>query len=108
MQEFIEGLFDFSFKKLITPKIAKILYIMAIIGGALQALLVIKTAPSVVSFVTAVISFIAVVIFSRVAIECTLAVFQIARYTGEVARRGRSSTQRGGGLIETHAGFEDS
>jgi len=107
MQEFFAGLFDFSFKKLITPKIAKIIYILAIVGAVLQALFALKASPSFMTFIISIVSFCAIVIISRVSIECTLAIFQIARYTGEVARRGRSSSQRGGGLIETQAPFED-
>lgn len=106
MQDFFSGLFDFSFKKLIAPKIAKILYIMAIVGAVLNSLFLISKAPSPITMIIALVMCIVSIVAARVGIECMLAVFQIARYTGETARRGRSQS-RGGGLIETQAPFED-
>lgn len=100
MQELISGLFDFSFKKLITPKLAKIIYITSIGGCILVALLTIAASPSLFTFLSGIVTCIVGIVVARVSIEVALAIFQIARYTGELARRGRltgvdDSTEKG-------------
>jgi uncharacterized membrane protein YccC len=94
MQELISGLFDFSFKKLITPKLAKVIYALAIIVSVLTALFTIASSPSVFTFLSGIVVCIVSIICARVGIEVSLAIFQVARYTGELARRGRTGESR--------------
>ncbi|MDA9951069.1 DUF4282 domain-containing protein [Oligoflexaceae bacterium] len=92
MQELLTGLFDFSFKKLITPKLAKVIYVLSIIGSVLTALFTIAASPSVFTFLSGIVMCIVSIVCARVAIEVSLAIFQIARYTGEMARRTRGQS----------------
>ncbi len=91
MQEFIHGLFDFSFKKFITPKVAKVVYALAIAGAAVQALMLLRFGPF--GIIAAPVFFFVTVVAARVFLEVSLAVFQIARYTAEIARRGRGDRE---------------
>jgi len=91
MQDFFAGLFDLSFKKLITPKVVQVVYVIAVIAAALNSMVVLKTSPTFTGLVMAIVGFVVSVVAARVLIEVALSVFQIARYTGEIARRGREA-----------------
>lgn len=90
MQKFFTALFDLTFKKFVTPQLATYIYIISIIFVGVLSLLLLKSAP--LGFIVAPLSFLAGVIFVRAGLELVLAVFQIARYSAEIARRGRPAT----------------
>jgi len=87
MKIFFQTIFDLSFKKFITPKIVTTVYVLASILSALSSLTLIKMP---LGFIIAPIAFVVSVVFIRCGLELVLAVFQIARYSAEIARRGRS------------------
>ena len=95
MNEFFKDLFDLSFSRFVTPKLATIVYVLVILGAGLGCGgMIITAAQSGIGFafsavVSSVFIFFATVIAARVAIESSLALFQIARYSAEIARRGR-------------------
>lgn len=91
MQEIIAGLSDLSFRKFVTPKILKYIYILAIAGSALQSLLWLRL--GTVGIIAAPIAFLVSIVFIRMFMEMALALFQIAKYAGEIARRGRSPSE---------------
>jgi hypothetical protein len=86
MQKFVTALTDMSFKKFVTPQLATYIYIIGIIFSGVYSLLLLKLP---FGFLLAPVNFVAGVIFIRCLLELTLAVFQIARYSAEIARRGR-------------------
>lgn len=86
MQKFVTALTDMTFKKFVTPQLATYIYIIGIVMAGVYSLLLLKLP---FGFLLAPVSFVAGVIFIRCLLELTLAVFQIARYSAEVARRGR-------------------
>lgn len=88
---FLSSLFDFSFKRFVTPQLVTFIYWIAIICALLQMLLIFKAA-GVIGIVLAPISAIATIVLARAGLELVLAVFQIARYSAEIARRGRPQT----------------
>ena len=88
---FLSSLFDFSFKRFVTPQLVTFIYWIAIICALLQMLLIFKVA-GVIGIVLAPISAIAMIVLARAGLELVLAVFQIARYSAEIARRGRPQT----------------
>ena len=87
MRDIVDALMDFSFKKFITPKIAKVVYMLSMVAALLVALMIIRTGG--IGIILAPVVFVMIVVSARVFIEVSLSLFQIARYTGEVARRGR-------------------
>jgi hypothetical protein len=93
---FVAALFDFSFHAFITPMIVEILYVVGIALSALAALLsVILTfsyaGSSIMSFLEALVGapviFIVCAIFSRIALEYTIAIFRIAENTESLRDR---------------------
>ena len=105
MEQFFSSLFDFSFKRFITPSIIRILYILCIVGSAATAITMIlggfRTGPigGVAALVIAPFVFILSVCASRVMLEVILNIFRIANYSAEVARSTRrrpSSRTRSG------------
>ena len=89
MHDFFSSLFDLSFKKFIAPKIAGILYIIGLISSAVVALSFILQVPAI-GLIIGPVYFVVSIVFLRCIIEVILAIFQITRYTAEIARRGRS------------------
>ncbi len=89
MQKIFAALFDFSFKKFVTPQLAGFTFVIAIVVAGVSALLMLRMP---LGFIIAPVFFIASVVLARVCIEIALAVFQIARYSAEVARRGRPAS----------------
>jgi hypothetical protein len=86
MQKFFTTLSDMSFKKFITPQIIGQVYVIGIAFVLVQSMLLLRFP---FGFIIAPISFVAAVVLLRCALEMILAVFQIARYSAEIARRGR-------------------
>jgi len=86
VQKFFVTLTDLSFKKFVTPQLASSIYILGIVVAAISSLFLLSVP---FGFLVAPLIFVASVIFLRCGLELLLAVFQIARYSAEVARRGR-------------------
>lgn len=85
MGEFISALFDFSFKRFVTPAIAAGVYILAIVGAGVFSLVIISRtanegAPGV-GLITAVFFFVGSVIAVRVGLEGIVALIRIAENT---------------------------
>lgn len=88
---FFSGLFDFSFSHFIAPKIAGILYFLAIAVAALIALGVIIAGfnngflAGLGSIIVSPIVFLIYVVFSRVALESLVVAFKTAENTRKTA-----------------------
>jgi hypothetical protein len=93
MNQFFSALFDFSFSKFVTPKIASFVYGVAVVAAALQSL-VIVIAMKLMGVIPAIISFLSLVIVARVSIEVSLAIFKVAKYTREIAHQGRTAQSK--------------
>jgi len=87
MQKFFSTLFDLSFNKFVTPQLVTYIYVISIVSAGITSLFAMKALP--LGFILAPILFITNVVFIRAGLELVLAVFQIARYSAEIARRGR-------------------
>lgn len=90
-KSFFSSLLDMSFSDFITPKIIKILFVLAIIGSAIWGLviLVVGLASGSVGgilggLIGAPILFVLAVIMSRVYLELLLVMFRIAENTGRL------------------------
>ena len=94
MVDSIQSLFNLSFKKFVTPKLASFIYIVGIVCVALLSLSALFR-NGAAGFLLGPVFFISGVVFLRCSLELTLAVFQIARYTAEIARRGRAPGDEG-------------
>lgn len=93
MDDLTTTLFDLSFKKFLMPKIAKPLYILGVVTSVVTGLSMMRGGGLAMLLGPAVA--ILGIIMSRIVIEVALAVLQIARYSAEVARRGRPANQDG-------------
>jgi len=88
---FFSGLFDFSFSRFIAPKIAGVLYFLAIAVAALTALVVIIAGFSdgfltgLGAIIISPLVFLIYVIFSRVALESLVVAFKTAENTRKTA-----------------------
>lgn len=87
MQEFFTALFDLTFKKFITPQIVRFVYIIGIICSAVAGLATMSHGGMWIIF--GPLWFITSIIILRCGLEVSLAIFQIARYSAEMARRTR-------------------
>lgn len=87
MQELFSALFDLSFRKFVTPQIVKFVYVLCIVTSGVASLS--SLALGGIYYVLAPLAFLGSVVVSRCFLEVALAIFQIARYSAEVARRGR-------------------
>jgi len=89
---FIGALFDLSFTSFITTKLVKVLYIIAIVGAALEALGVIGigfargSLYGLIMLVASPIVFFAIVIVARVYMELVIVIFRAAEQLTEVAK----------------------
>ena len=88
MTEFFSALFDLSFRKFVTPQIAKFVYVIAIIGSGLFALTLMQQGGLMIA--AAPVLFLTSIVLVRCLLEVSLAIFQVARYCAEIARRGRT------------------
>ena len=87
MQSLIQGLLDVSFRKVVAPKILPAVYISSVAAASVLALMAFKIGPF--GIIAAPVLFVAMVFMIRVQIEVALSILQIAKYTAEIARRGR-------------------
>jgi hypothetical protein len=96
MQEkgFFGRLFDLSFNEFVTTSIIKVLYILAIIGSAIGALVILGGMFASGSFggilmglILAPVIFIVYVIMARVWLEVLIVIFRIAENTAKLAGR---------------------
>lgn len=86
MQKTFAAIFDLSFKKFVTPQLATTIFIVSVVLAGLGAVSMLHMP---FGFIIAPVFFFSALLFTRAAIELVLAVFQIARYSAEIARRGR-------------------
>lgn len=98
---FIKRLFDLSFKEFITIKIIKVLYILAIIGAGIWALVVLFGGFAGRSFgsflgglVLAPVVFLLSVTFSRIWLETLIVLFRIAENTSRMAGSSTATTPK--------------
>lgn len=95
---FFVQLFDVSFQEFLTPKIIKVLYVLAIISAGVYTLILLGKAFSASvsgGFTVLILSplgFLLGVVNARIVMELILVLFRIAENTGETARQGRSQT----------------
>lgn len=87
MQDIIASLTDISFRKFVTPKLMKYIYVLGILASGAQALIWLRM--GMIGYIFAPLSFLLSVVMIRMVLEMALALFQVAKYTGEMARRGR-------------------
>lgn len=92
---FWSSLFDLSFKSFITPRIVKLLFILAIIGSAVFALIVFASGISMMNYsggglllvLLSPVVFVAGVVYSRVFLELTIVLFRMEEYLSEIASK---------------------
>lgn len=78
------GLFDFSFQELLSRKIVKLLYILALVGGGIGLVtevvleLQASTSAGLLALVAGIVALFLWILITRVALECVLALFRIA------------------------------
>jgi hypothetical protein len=99
---FFESLFDLSFEDLVTTKIIKFLYIVAIIGAGLASLFWISLAFNVSAIfgvlmllIGAPLLFLLSVIYARVLLEIIIVIFRISENTAKIAAQGRKLGKEG-------------
>lgn len=90
-ESFFAALFDFSFRHMIAPRIAGILFMLAIAGGAIMSLYDVGMAFDIsvgaglaTLFILVPIGFSLYVIFVRVALEAVIAMVRVAENTTEL------------------------
>lgn len=102
----LDSLFDLSFKKLVTPRIIKVLYALSIVAAAFISVVIIIEGFSdsagkgfLSLFFVAPLVFLILVISSRIVYELAIVVFRIsdqtaaiAVYTAEIAAQARKGT----------------
>lgn len=97
-QSFFSNLFDMSFSKFVTPSIIRVVFVLAIIGGAFAAIGVFTATANAFrggaffGLVGAVIAFFVYVIMARVGLEAVVALFRVAENTKVLADDVRSRT----------------
>ncbi len=93
---FFGSLFDFSFTDFITTSIIKVLYILAVIGSAIAAIIVLISglggggAEALLAIILAPVMFILYVILARIWMEVILVLFRIAENTGKLVEQNES------------------
>ena len=97
---FFGRLFDLSFNEFITTKIIKVLYVIAIVGSAIGAFLLLggmfatKTFGGVLmGLILAPVAFILYVILARIWLETLIVLFRIAENTAKMANAGEPKPQ---------------
>ena len=89
---FIGALFDLSFTSFITTKLIRVLFIICIIGAALEALAIIGygfavgSAVGLGAIIASPIVFFAIVIAARVYMELVIVIFRGAEHLTEIAK----------------------
>jgi hypothetical protein len=93
---FFASLFDLSFQEFITPRIIKLLFILAIIGSAIGGLFIFSNGLRMMSFspiigiaimVLSPIVFLLYVLFARMWLEVIMVMFRIAENTSKLVDR---------------------
>ncbi len=90
-RSFISNVFDFSFDTFVTTRIIKILFVLAIIGSGIQALVLLLSsfaggvASGLLGLILCPILFLVMVVLSRVWLELIIVVFRIAENTSRMA-----------------------
>ncbi len=78
------GLFDFSLQEILSRKIVKLLYIIALVGGGIgvvaQVVLEMQhnTSTGLLALIAGIVVLFVWILITRVALECVLALFRIA------------------------------
>ncbi len=91
MNSILNALLDLQFTKMVTPRLAPLVYLICIVMSAIMSLgMMVRL--GFWGLVVGLLGFVASVVMTRVMIEVALAVFQIAKYTQESARQGRNRT----------------
>ena len=96
---FFGSLFDFSFSEFITPRIIKLLFVLAIIISAIVALVMLfagiaKGGPGAfLAIILAPVLFLLYVIMARVWLEVIMVMFRIADNTDKLAERGDTQAE---------------
>ena len=89
---FFAALFDFSFSQFIIPKIASVVYIIALVAGALSGLIPalgafeLSFGAGLASLVGLVIGFFLYAIGARIILEAAVALIRIAQNTTDILR----------------------
>ena len=96
---FFGSLFDFSFSEFITPRIIKLLFVLAIIISAIFAIMMFVAGISegggtaFLSLIGAPLLFLLYVIMARVWLEVIMIMFRIADNTDKLAERGDTQAE---------------
>ncbi|SRR5712692_6791257 len=86
-----QGLLDFSFQELVTPRLVKWLYVIALLAGGVSVVAAVvnglreSPAQGLLALVFGVIAFFVWVLYIRLALEVVIIVFRIAENTGQMA-----------------------
>jgi len=86
-----QGLLDFSFQELVTPRLVKWLYVIALLAGGVSVVAAVVSglrespAQGLLALVFGVIAFFVWVLYIRLALEVVIIVFRIAENTGQMA-----------------------
>lgn len=93
---FLGSVFDFSFSSFVTTRIVVVLYVLALLGSGLAALLMLGTGafslirgdvvPGVISIVLAPIVGTIYVLLARVYLEIVVVLFRVAENTAMIAQ----------------------
>lgn len=87
----LEALFDFSFSEFITPRIAKGVYLIIVVGAAALTLVTFLTGLSrsplagLAALATGLFMFAVIVVIARIWLEVAVVFFRIAETTTEIA-----------------------
>ncbi len=89
-----QGLFDFSFRELLTPRIIKLLYVIVLLAGGIAVVAAVinglqqSPAQGLLALVFGLISLFVWVLYSRVLLEVVVVFFRIAENTDRMAGSG--------------------
>ena len=95
---FFASMFDLSFTEFVTTRIIKLLFILAIIGAALGAIVFLVAGFRVggvnaaVSLILAPVLFFFYVLLSRIWLELIIVIFRIAENTGRLVEQGKRAS----------------
>ncbi len=91
-RNFFAALFDLSFNELLTIRIIKILYVLAILASAFGALVILASgmasrdvATTLGSLILAPVVFVIYVLLARIGLEVIILLFKISENTGKLA-----------------------
>src|SRR4030042_3016815 len=91
---FFASLFDLSFSDFITPKIIKLIFILAIIASGISAIILLVSGlasglpEGLLALVLAPIAFLLYVLLARIWLEVIIVLFRIAENTGRLVAQG--------------------